>query len=311
MSMIVLKGQRMSDIVALAKGLIGPTDLANGGELTAQGAEKLISMLFEDKFLAKITTERMKRLTKDVDVVDMQRRRLVRVPEGDEASNGDLTSASEHGAKLIALEAQLFAFVKKSFLRENADNPQLLKLVEKMFQTLLGNDLVELGFVGVSDDGVGADRDAKFLRLNKGWLQIARDADAAQKLNIDPATDNWVPTLSAIVDAADARWKGDSVLLMNPKDADAYSREINAPVTGHETATMAPANSFEGKPIERHASMPEGSVLFTPLKNLVFGAHTDVQRSREYKNAKRGIEYVFDMSFDYEIAVKQAVVLGE
>lgn len=311
MSLIVVKGVKMDDTIALAKGLIDPKDLANGGELTPQGASKLISMIFEDKFLAKITTERMLRLTKDVDVIDMADSQLVRVPEGEDPSDGDLTGAEEFGCKLTALEAQLFAKVKKSFLRENKDNPNLLALIEKMFQTVLGRDLVKLGFVGVADDATGANRAAKFLRLNKGWLQIARKAGNTPKIDIDPATDGWVASLTQIVDAADARWKADSVLLMNPKDASAYSREINAPVVGHETKTQSPANAFEGKPIECHPHMPEGSVLFTPLKNLVFGAHSDVQRSREYNNKARALEYVFDMAFDYEIAVKQAAVLGE
>lgn len=312
MSLIVLKsGQKMDDMVALAKGLIGPQDVANGGELTAQGASKLISMVFDDPFMKRVTTERMMRLTKNVDVIDLQGEQLVRVPEGEEPAADQMTGASEHGCKLTALEAQIFAKITLQFLRENKDNPELLKLIEKSLQTVMNNDLVKLGFVGVNDDGGGANKAEKFRRLNKGWLQIAREADATQKLVIDPATDTWVAALQSVVDAADERWEGDCVLLMNPKDASAYSREINAPVTGHEVHTKKPASDFEGKEIVGHKNMPRGTVLCTPLANLVFGMHVDVRRSRDYHKIKRAIEYVFDISFDYELAIKEAAVLAQ
>ncbi|GLO70089.1 hypothetical protein MACH17_16060 [Phaeobacter inhibens] len=114
MSLITLKsgpaqGQRMQDFVALSKGLIEPEDLRNGGGLTPQGAAKLITMLFADTFLSKVTTIRMSKLTRDVDVMDIMRRQLVRVAQGREPADDDLTSASEHGCKLTALDAQLFA----------------------------------------------------------------------------------------------------------------------------------------------------------------------------------------------------------
>ncbi len=316
MTLIVLKsgpneGQQMHDFVALAKGLIGPSDLANGGELRSQEAAKLISMLFADTFLSKITTVRMDKLMRDVDVMDILRRQLVRVAQGAEPITDDLTSAAEFGAKLYALDAQLFASLTLNFLRANADNPNVQSEVEKSFSTRLTNDIVDLGFNGVADDGVGATREAKFLRLNKGWLQIARDAANAPKVNIDPATNGWVGSLKAVMDAADDRVRETSTFVMNVADADEYGEEINAQVTGSETQSGAPARRYKGKPIEAHPLVPRGSVMFTPLANLVYGLHTDIRRDRAYHSRKRALEYTFDMSFDYEIAVKQFAVLGE
>lgn len=306
-----MAGQKMLDFVALAKGLIGPEDLRNGGELTAQAAAKLITMLVKDTFLSKISTYRMSRLTRDVDVMDILRRQLVRVPQGQEPSTDDLTGAGEFGCKLTALDAQLFASLTLDFLRENRDNPNLQREVEAGFNTRLANDIVDLGFNGVADDATGADRAAKFLRLNKGWLQVAREAANTPKVDIDPATNGWVASLQAIIDKQDDRARSNSALLMNEADADEYGREINAPVTGQIVVTENPARRFEGKIIEAHPDMPRGSVLCTPMKNLVHGLHTDVRRDRAYHNRRRALEYTFDMAFDYEIAVKQFAVLGE
>ena len=197
------------------------------------------------------------------------------------------------------------------FLRENKDNPQLQTEVEKGFNLRLGNDIVDLGFNGVADDAAGADRAAKFIRLNKGWLQIARDAANTPKVDIDPATDGWRASLKAVMEASDDRVRATSSFVMNEGDADDYSEEINAPVTGHEVQSGSPARRYKGKVIETHPAMPAGKVLFTPMKNLVYGLHTDIRRDRGYHQRKRALEYTFDMAFDFEIAVKQFAVMAE
>lgn len=302
---------RMDDVVALAKSLIGPTDLANGGTLTPQQAQKLISMLWKDGFLSKVTTVRMSKLTRMVDVLDILRRQLVRVAQGNEPDEASLTGAQEGGCKLTALDAQLFATLTLDFLRENKDNPELQKEIETGFNAVLGNDIVDLGFNGIADDGAGATREEKFLHLNKGWLQIAREAPKCPKQAIDAATDGWIATLKAVKAKQDPRALATSVFVMNTADADEYGEEINAPVTGHEAQSGSPARRFRGHDIEDHPNFPQGKVLFTPLRNLVHGLHTTVDRNRAYHNRRRALEYTFDMSFDFEIAVKPFAVLGE
>lgn len=302
---------RIDDAILLAKSLIGPTDLANGGTLTPQQAQKLISLLWKDGFLSKVTTVRMSKLTRNVDVIDILRRQLVRVAQGEEPTTDDLTKGAEFGCKLTALDAQLFATLTLDYLKENKDNPQLQKEIETGFNTVLQNDIVDLGFNGIEDDGAGNTREEKFLHLNKGWLQVAREADGAQKIAIDPATDGWIATLKGVTELQDHRALGSSVYVMNTADADEYGEEINAPVTGHEVQSGSPARRFRGRNIEAHPNFPQGKVLFTPIKNLVYGLHTTIDRNRAYHNRRRALEYTFDMSFDFEIAVKKFAVLGE
>ncbi|MFS4437854.1 hypothetical protein ACMA5I_06550 [Paracoccaceae bacterium GXU_MW_L88] len=311
MKITLKSGEQMEELVALAKNLIGPGDLKYTGDLTPQAASRIISMIFKDDFMSKITTERMTRLTKDVDVIDLAPRQLVRVPQGQEPAASDHATANAPGCKLTALDAQLFAKIKLDTLREHKDDPNLIKLVEEGFATTLHNDLVDLGFNGVADDATGANREAKFVRLNKGWLQILRDSANAKKADIDPATNGWKASLSQIIEAGDERYREQSVFIMNIADADAYAEELNAPITGTAMDADSPLRRYMGKQIIANGKVPQGSVLFTPIKNLVFGMHTDVRRDREYHTIRRALEYTFDMAFDYEVAVKHAAVLGE
>lgn len=310
MSLININGQKMEDFVALAKSLIGPTDLANGGTLTPQRADKLISMIFADNFLSKITTIKMARLERDLDAIDVAARQLVRVPQGLEPSDDQTANAGEYGAVLRALTVQLFPTLKLDFLRENKDNPQLVQMVEKAFMTRLQNDLVDLGFNGENDDGGGTTQAEKFLRLKKGWIKVAEEADAAPKLEIDPSIDTWKGSLAAIMGAGDERWREQSTFVMNLADADAYAEELGAHVTGTPLTADSPLRRYNGLPIEANPRMPRGTVMFTPLKNLGHGIHTIVQQDKEYHKRKRVLEYTYDMAVDYEIAVKQACVLG-
>lgn len=311
MSVITFNNQKMEDFVALAKGLIGPTDLANGGTLTPQRADRLISMIFKDDFLSKITTIKMARLERELDAIDVAARQLVRVPQGKEPSDDQTANAGEHGSMLRALTVQLFPTLTLDFLRENKDNPKLVQMVEAAFMTRLRNDLVDLGFNGENDDSGGANQAAKFLRLNKGWIKVAEEADDAPKVDIDPATDGWKATLAAIMNGGDERWREMSTFVMNLADADAYAEELGAHVTGTPLTADSPLRRYNGLPIEANPRMPRGKVLFTPLKNLAHGVHTTVQTDKEYHKRKRALEYTYDMAVDYEIAVKQACVLAK
>lgn len=318
MTLIVVKSQdgqsvQMQDYVALAKGMIGPTDLANGGQLSPQAANKLITMIFDDPFLKKVETVRMDRLTRNVDVIDLMRRALVRIPQGQEPTEAQMPGGSEHGCVLKALDAQLFPTLTLDFLRANKDNPNLVSSVEAGFVTRFQNDFVDLGFNGIADDNTGANQAEKFTRLNKGWVQIAKDSTATKKLagGIDPATDGWVNTLQSIKKASDPMYRAQSVFIMNTDDADDYWLELTKKVTGSAKEEEMPKNKFSGITIEPHPLMPKGTVLFTPLKNLVFGLHTTIQQDKEYHKRRRALEYTFDQACDYEIAVKQACVLAE
>jgi hypothetical protein len=296
-----------AQLYAVAKGLVSPEDVRVGGTLRPQSASAIISMVQEDTFLSKVTTERMGRLKKDIDVYDVLARRLVRVAEGSEPSSAQIPDVDEYGCTLSALPVQLFPTLKLSTLQDNSDNPQFLQVVNGMFNTAFQNDLLDLGVNGVADDYAGS----AFLKLNKGWLQVALDSANAPKLAIDPATDGWIDTLAAIRAQSDVRFRPESVFIMSPNDADAYNIELGKHVTGAAIIANSNAQGFLATQVVANRYMPDGSVLYTPLKNLVFGMHTTITRTGSFHPRKRAFEFTYDMSVDYEIAVKQACVYGK
>ena len=191
----------------------------------------------------------------------------------------DLADAAEYGCTLSALPIQMFPTLSLDFLRENKDNPNLVRELETGFATRLKTDMVDLGFNGIGDDNQGKGEE-RFLCLNKGWPQILREADKTPKVTIDPAKDGWIKSLRAVIDACDKRWRSQSALIMNDADADDYARELNAPITGKAMNADTLLRRFEGRLIEAHPLMPSGIVVFTPLKSLIFGLHIDIRRDR-------------------------------
>ena len=113
------------------------------------------------------------------------------------------------------------------------------------------------------------------------------------------------------MNSADVQYRGDSVFVMNTADADDYARELNAHVTGTPLTADSPLRRFEGRPIEAHEKMPRGHVLFTPLDNMVFGMHEQIERTRWFNARKRVLEYTFDQATDYQLANKAACALAE
>ena len=298
-----------ANIVNIAKDLIAPADIKAGGTLRPEESERLISTVFKTDFLSKVNTKRMSRTKSAIDVFDIAKRQLVRVAEGTEPTdNQDVTDA---GAVMTALSVQLFPSVTLSFLRDNKDNPNLVQTVEMAFADTLTRDLVDLGFNGTSDTATGSTADEKFLALNKGWVQVAKDNAAVIDVTKAKANMKWVTYLGNVLKAADDRYKNDSVFIMNTGDADAYGIELGGHVTGTALVADSPLRRFQGRQIIGNAYMPTGTILFTPINNLVFGMSTEIRRDRDYHSRKRVIEYTFDMAVDYEIAVKKAVVLGQ
>lgn len=57
-------------------------------------------------------------------------------------------------------------------------------------------------------------------------------------------------------------------------------------------------------------NMPSKTVIFTPMANLVYGVNTNVERYRELSGTKRAIDYTYDSSFDFQVAVDDAAVIG-
>lgn len=183
----------MVQFVAVAKGIIAPEDIRIGGTLRPQeSAQMFNAVVAANATLGKVMTEQTARLKKDIPVLDMVPRQLQRVAEGSKPTT--FTGVSQKGGTLHVLPAQLFAKLPLSFLRDNADNPQIVPLIRAMLNTIFGNDLNDLGWNGTDDDNSDG-----FLTLNKGWLQVLADSAAARKTVIEPGATSTATLTTGVV----------------------------------------------------------------------------------------------------------------
>ncbi|MCP4702711.1 MAG: hypothetical protein GY862_38505, partial [Gammaproteobacteria bacterium] len=127
----------------------------------------------------------MNATTAEIDVIEIEGRQAVRVPEGKEPEEDEKVSLDQLGSMLTALALQFFPQFKLSFLRDNAWRPNITSMLESLMFKVFQNDIVELGFHGVADDYTGATRGDKWLRLNKGWIQLSKESDSTHKLDLD------------------------------------------------------------------------------------------------------------------------------
>ncbi|CAE7405628.1 xkdF [Symbiodinium microadriaticum] len=288
---------------AVAKGVISAADLSVGGELAPEAARGFINAVIDQNdFLQKVTTYQTARLTREINVLEIAKRVLVRTNEGTAPRDDQKAGATNTGSYLTLLDVDLYPFLGLSAIRDEGDNPDFVQQVQDGFAIQVGNDLVDLGWNGTDDDYAGEE----FLKLNKGWVQIADDhADVAKPL-ITPSVDGWRVALQTVRDAADRRFMRDPVFIMNEADADAYHDEVGQHVTGYAHEEGSPGRRFNGRPIIAEPDFPQGYVMMTPLKNLVFGVHKRVVKSQGFEPTRKGIQFTFNMAVDYEIAVKRA-----
>lgn len=297
-----------AQLVAFAKGLIGPADIAVGGRLIPEQAGKLISLVYGNDFLASITNTKMQRLEYEGQVVDIPRRSLRRVPQGKEPEDDEKSDVNEFGYALKAESAQLFADLTNDYLLNNQDNPNLTSDLETMFVTRISGELVDLAW-----NGTGNPADGDFLKLNKGFIKIiteshaAGGAGAAKVANLNLA-ESWYDNIEGLWTLVPDQIKDQAVIHMNPSNADGYAFQ-----RGRDTVRSDEQASRQiiGKKIKPVVGMPENHVVITPPKNMIVGICQDVTRSRSYHSRKRCVEMTFDMSVDFEIAAKQFVVLGK
>lgn len=282
-----------------------------GGVLRPQQASRIIDLMVEtDDFLGKVTVERSSRLQKDVDVYEIAQEVLVRVPEGEEPA--DFAQITNEGCTLNMLPAQLFGRVLFSSLRDNQDNPQFESQLLKKWSARFAENVVRLGFVGTSDTYASR----KFTELNKGWVQLLKDAggkthtvDAAAYVQ-SGATD-WPEYLGAVIEALPDRYKSAKCkIVMNISDHEALIRQIGRRDGMGAVLLEGKLKEMLGYDIERVGAMPRGTVIFTPLENLIYGACTQIERYRELNGKGRCIDYTFDMPFDYQVAIPDAAAIG-
>lgn len=295
----------MGALQEFIKGSITAEALTVGGSLKPQAANKFIDMVIDQSgFLKQVTIERMSKLKKDISVLDIANRILVRVAEGTEPADNQKAGLTQKGKTLSALYCQLFDTVLFSALEDNKDNPGYEDQLAAMFSRKFANEVTDLALNGTDETGAG------FLTLNKGYVQLAKDSATSVKVDVGTMSTNYVNSLKAIISAQQDRFKPGSALVLAPSDYEGLLMELGAKPSGIVYLIQGGVPAFMGYPITTNPYMPANHCLFTPLTNYVYGICTDIQRYREVRGTKRCIDYTFNIAMDYAFGIDEAVVIG-
>lgn len=291
-------------------GEFRPEMMNVGQTLRPQESNRYIDLLVKQSdFLAKITVERCARLTKDVNVWEFVQEVLQRVPEGTPPEK--FTSISNVGKTLDLRPVQLFTNMPFSFYEDNADNPGIEGVIQSRLAGTFSRDIVRLGFLGTKDDYSNG-----FRTLHTGWLELMKVAANSKKINTNDYDNgqgitNWPELIAAVIRELSELYKGDSCsLIMNRSDYEQYAQQIGNMNGAFSVLFMGNTLTPHGYKIELVEHMPRGCVVFTPLRNLVFGHGRDIQRMREVRGTKRCVDYTVNSYIDYVVAVDEAAVIA-
>lgn len=306
--------QKMAEAIAKS-GEISTGSLNIGGVLRSEQASRVIDLVVKSSdILSKVTVERSRKLTKDIDVFSVGSKILVRIPQGQDPTA--FVPVSNVGPQLNMKAHQLFGRVLFDALRDNKDDPQYESKVLAEWTKAWSRDITCLAFTGTNDDYDHTDSTKNtFEHLNVGWPALLKAASTAHKVDIADYTSNstvdWIDYLGGCIAAMPSKYLGDSCkLLMSAADHLAYQDQVGAQNGGVAVLVVGGVKqraSFEILPQQHMAS---GEVIFAPLENLVYGVNTEIERYREVKGTKRCIDYTFDASDDFQIALPDAAVIG-
>ncbi|WP_229204403.1 hypothetical protein [Campylobacter anatolicus] len=168
----------MNALNEILKTSMNATNVTLSGALTPEQVHNFVDVIKQNNgFLQKIHTEKMGRLTKELDAWDVANGILVRVSSGDKPNDNQRVALNKVGTKLDAKSVQLFARILQDVLEDNKSNPKFESETFESFAKAFGNDLALFGFIGESDT-----YDGSFKTLHKGWVAVAKDSSKATKL---------------------------------------------------------------------------------------------------------------------------------
>ncbi len=296
----------------LKSGAITAPSLSLSGTLEVDVARRFIDrMVSMSGFLSRITTRKVSRTTGALKALTVSAQSTVRVAEGSEPSSGQLVTPTRADNTYLNLPIQLFWQLLFSTIEDEQDNPNFETDLEGIYAKAFANDLARLGFRGVNDDYAGS----AWTRLNKGWLQVARDsAPAGQLVNTNGMT-TVKAVLDALLEATPAQFKvqGTTAFIMSQTDFESHMLAL-----GESSASVLAQILLDGKlpqylgyPIIPDPQIEDGKIMFSDPLNLWLTMQTEIQRTREVRGTKRCIDYMFHLPCDYGIFDPNAVSFAE
>ncbi len=317
---------------AIQKGAI---TTSTGGQLSAEQAKQFINTVVdENPFFGaqgskdgEIEVIPMTASQRQIDVIELASRIMRPGVEGTAPSTTVAPTIKRR--TLTAKEVLLPYDVTFSFLEENIEGEDVDALLQVMFATQFGNDLLDLAING--DDGLAetitdtapadgfddttglSQNDHTFLRQNNGWVDlIVADSDTHVASLTSSSRDFKGVIFPALMDAIPQKWLADKSKLsfyVSPK----MERTYRAQVAGRETALgdqlliSGRKVQFDGIDVVAVTNWPDLNPTLTLKKNLKVGVGRSLRVGKQIQERKRIIEFTLTGKVDAEMAVADAV----
>ncbi|MDI3548137.1 MAG: hypothetical protein PWR10_1789 [Halanaerobiales bacterium] len=296
----------------ISKAAITTADLATGGRLNPEQADKFIDyMVDQSAFLKDIRTERMDSPTKDLDFIGVESR-IIR--KGVEATEPTETAGIQTSKKqLNTVEVILPADISISFLEDNIERAKAEDHIARMLAMQFANDLTDLAWNGdIADTGPFKD----FLTIDDGFIKLAKGSVSTHKFDTNASTDYKGVVFPGMLGMLPNKWKANKAELrfyVSPTVAEDYIEQLTTRQTAwaDELLQTGKLPQYKGVTIFPVDFIPDDVIVLTPRKNLATGIQREFTNDRERKPRKRVIEYTMTSRVDVaQIVVDDALVIG-
>jgi len=291
------------------KGIITPESLSLGGVLETEIAAAFITLVIEQSgFLKKITTKKTGKIKSAFKMLDVAGEAMVRVPQGQEPTAGQLAEHQRIDVKFDNLAAQIFYSLTFDDIRDNQADPEFESKMEQMFALTYSNDLCRLGFRGIDDDYAAS----AWNKLNEGWNQVAKnDCPIGQLIDTNGVT-AICDRFDDMIDAMPDKYlqQGITTFVLAPKDCRDWVKEMIS--DGHDVLAMAKVTgtlpAYMGYPVIEEVQQIPGEHTFSKLTNYWMTIFAEIERYREVSGRRRSVDYTLNQSNDYGFGNAAAVV---
>ena len=304
----------ISNRVLIAKAAITSADLATGGKLNPEQANKFIDyMVDQSAFLKDIRTERMAGPTKDLDFIGVANR-IIR--KGVEATEPTETAGIQTSKKqLNSTEVILPADISLTFLEDNIEKEGAEDHIARMLALQFGNDLTDLAWNGNTATPT-TDPFYPFLSIDDGFIKLAKASANTHKYDTNGSTDYKGVVFPGMLNMLPNKWKANKAELrfyVSPTVAEAYIEQLTTRQTAwaDELLQTGKLPQYKGITIFPVDYIPDDVIILTLRKNLATGIQREFTSDRERKPRKRVIEYTMTGRVDAaQIVVDDALVIG-
>lgn len=306
---LLLKSENDKLIDMAKSNTLVPSDLEIDGVLTPDQSRYMFDTITGDGgFLGKINSKRVKKLKAGKDMFNLVGDILVRVPEGDKPTDEQKKKINNSGSYFDLLPVQAFFEIAKSTIRHNSDDPKFLSKQETLMLRKIRAQIEKLGCIGIDN----AYATPALENLQKGWVQRAKEEVVTGnyiKKGTDFTTDNIFTLIEEGLAAADSEYLSESKIILSPNMAFHWAKKMGY---SDSTANLLLGNNkftHLGYEIEIVKQWANNVIMISPLWNLLFTMHTEIDWSRAYLSIERILQYIYEVYFDFGIGIPAATVL--